>query len=182
MQRADSLKKTLMLGKIEGKRRGQQRMRWLDGTADSMDMNLGKLWEMLRDREAWHAAVHWIVTSWTRLGNSTTKRFMYLKDLPGSLSCRSWTLLGWSNRTWLFRWVSLFTLIIVQTKDLQRSTFTDAIILCSSALSQSHHSQYGHRGITFPRALPLYQAPWCFKLQSWYTLPAHLDAYQLSPT
>ena len=70
MQRADSLEKTLILGKIEGRRRrGQQRTRWLDGVTDSMDMNLSKLREIVKDREAWHAAVHGIAKCQTRLSN-----------------------------------------------------------------------------------------------------------------
>ena len=70
MQRADSLEKTLMLGKIEGRRRrGHQRIRCLGGITDAMDMYLGKLWEMVRDREAWRAAVHGVTKSQTRLGN-----------------------------------------------------------------------------------------------------------------
>ena len=69
MQRTDSFEKTLMLGKIEGRRRGDEMMRWLDAISDSMDMSLSNLWEIVKDKESWHSGVHGVAKGWTQLSN-----------------------------------------------------------------------------------------------------------------
>ena len=122
MRRIDSLQKTLMLGKIEGRRRrGWQRIRWLDGIIDSVDMSLSKLWDIVKDRETWHAAVHGVTKSWTWLSNYTTT---CNKKFGMWFSGSSHDLIG------KFQWVSCFSSTKNNANETTRKVLQEKNELC----------------------------------------------------